>query len=33
MKAFIAMDKNEDNVLQPHELNPLERWIRHHPDL
>jgi hypothetical protein len=33
LKAFMAMDKNDDNVLQPHELNALERWIRQHPDL
>ena len=29
-KAFVAMDKNLDNLIQPHELNALARWIRTH---
>ena len=32
-KAFMALDKNTDNYIQPHELNGLERYIRNHPDL
>jgi len=32
-KAFMALDKNADNYIQPHELNGLERYIRNHPDL
>ena len=31
--VLCRLDRNEDNVLQPHELNALSRWIRSHPDL
>ena len=35
IKLFAArrLDRNEDNFIQPHELNALDRWIRSHPDL